>query len=110
MALHHVRSGEVSRLAAVTDPVAKTVALARTPAFEAVHLVVRAGQTLPSHQVAGSMTLYCIEGHVRFVGGTPPELRSGDWLYLDPGTAHEVEAVTDSSLLLTILFDRPENG
>lgn len=110
MALHHYKSGEISRLAPVDDATARTTALARTPSFEAIHLVVRAGDRLPSHQVAGSMTLYCIAGHIRFEGGSPPELKTGDWLYLAPGTPHEVEAITDSALLLTILFDRPGDG
>lgn len=109
MALHHCRSGEVTTLGSVGDAAARTVALARTPSFEAVHLVVRAGETIPPHRVDGSMTLYCIAGHVRFDGGTPPDLRAGDWLFLDPGAPHAVEAVADSSLLLTILFDESGN-
>lgn len=108
MALPHCRSGEVARLGAIADPATATMALARTPAFEAVHLVVRAGQSIPPHRVAGSMTLYCIAGHVRFDGAEPGELRAGDWLFLEPGKTHAVEAVADSALLLTILFDRME--
>lgn len=110
MAMHHCRSGEVARLGAIGDPATRTVALARTSTFEAVHLVVRAGQTIPVHQVPGSLTLYCIAGHARLEGASPPDLHAGDWLYLAPGTPHAVEAVTDASLLLTILFDEKENG
>jgi quercetin dioxygenase-like cupin family protein len=106
MAIRHSRSGEPVRLGSIGDAATRTVALARTPAFEAVHLVVRAGDSIASHRVAGAMTLYCIAGHVRFEGGSPPELGTGDWLYLDPGTPHALEAVTDTSLLLTILFDQ----
>lgn len=105
MAVRHCRSGEISCLGSIDDAATRTVALARTSAFEAIHLVVRAGQSIPSHHVAGSITLYCVAGHVRFEGASPPELWAGDWLYLDPGAAHAVEAVVDSSLLLTILFD-----
>ena len=105
MAMPHCRSGEVARLAAIGDPAAKTVALARTASFEASHLVVHAGQSIPAHQVAGSMTLYCIAGHVRFTGESPCELQAGDWLFLEPGASHAVQAIADSSLLLTILFD-----
>lgn len=105
MALHHCRPGEVSRLAAIGDQASRTAALVKTHSFEAIHLVLRAGDRLADHKVTGSMTLYCIDGHVRFDGGSPPELRGGDWLYLAPGTPHEVRAISDSSLLLTILFD-----
>lgn len=110
MAIHHCRSGEAARLAPVEDASARTRALARTPAFEAIHLVVRAGEAIARHEVAGSMTLYCIAGHVRFEGGSPPELRAGDWLFLDPGTPHALEGISDSSLLLTILFDETGDG
>lgn len=105
MAIRHSRSGEVSCLAPVDDPAARTVALARTSSFEAIHLVMRAGESIPSHRVAGTITLYCVAGHVRFTDGSPPELWAGNWLFLDPGTPHALEAVTDSSLLLTIMFD-----
>lgn len=110
MAIHHCQSGEISRLGSIDAATTRTVALARTPSFEAIHLVVRAGETIPEHRVAGSMTLYCIAGHVRFDGGSPPDLRAGDWLFLDPGTPHRVEAIADSSLLLTILFDQSGQG
>ncbi|PJG45492.1 hypothetical protein CAF53_01815 [Sphingobium sp. LB126] len=110
MALPHSRPGEVFRLAPLGDKTTRTVALARTPSFEAVHLVIRAGQSIAPHHVAGSMTLYCIAGHVRFEGSTPPELRTGDWLFLDPGAPHAVEAIVDSSLLLTIMFDESHGG
>ena len=105
MAIRHCRPGEVTCLGAIDDPATRTIALARTPSFEAIHLVVRAGESIPSHQVAGRMTLYCVAGHIRFENSAPSELWAGDWLYLDPGTPHGIQAVTDSSLLLTILFD-----
>ncbi|PKP99129.1 MAG: cupin [Alphaproteobacteria bacterium HGW-Alphaproteobacteria-13] len=109
MAIPHCRSGEATCLGTLDDAATRTVALARTPSFEAIHLVVRAGESIPAHRVAGSMTLFCVAGHVRFEGSTPAELWAGDWLYLDPGTPHAVEAIADSSLLLTILFDESRN-
>ena len=110
MALHHVRSGEVARLGALDDPATATAALARTPSFEAIHLVVRAGDSIAPHRVAGSLTLYCVAGHARLGGDAPAELRAGDWLFLEPGTPHAVEAIADTSLLLTILFDENAAG
>src|SRR3546814_20819920 len=73
-------------------------------------LVVRAGDSIPSHRVAGSMTLYCIAGHIRLGGDVPVELRAVDWLFLEPVTPHAVEAIVDPSLLLTILFDDGGEG
>ncbi|ALR22385.1 MULTISPECIES: cupin domain-containing protein [Sphingobium] len=105
MALHHCQSGEVTHLDTIGDAATVTRALARTSSFEAIHLVVRAGHSIPAHHVSGSMTLYCISGHARLEGDVASELRAGDWLFLEPGTPHAVEAMADTSLLLTIMFD-----
>jgi quercetin dioxygenase-like cupin family protein len=110
MALHHCRSGEVAHLGALGDRTTVTAALARTPSFEAIHLVVRAGQSIAPHRVAGSLTLYCIAGHARIESDVPAELKTGDWLFLEPGTPHAVKAIADTSLLLTILFDDSAAG
>ncbi|MGV7119714.1 hypothetical protein [Sphingopyxis sp. 550A] len=110
MALHHCRSGEVAHLAALGDRATVTAALARTPAFEAIHLVVRAGQSIAPHRVAGSLTLYCIAGHARIESDVPAELQAGDWLFLEPGMPHAVKAIADTSLLLTILFDERDGA
>jgi len=107
MALKHATSGEVFHLAPIDDPAARTSALARTSSFEAIHLIVQAGESLPVHKVDGSITLHCLEGHVTLEGGKSPDMRAGDWLYLEPGTPHAVRGIADSALLLTILFDAP---
>lgn len=107
MALKHVEPGEVVQLQPMGVAVARpgTSALVKTDRFEAVRLVVRAGKTIPCHQVEGFITLFCIEGHA-FIGvGRDIELRPGDWIYLERGTPHSVRAARDSALLLTILFD-----
>ena len=46
MALHHCGPGEVARLGVIDDLATVTAALARTPSFEAIQLVVRAGQSI----------------------------------------------------------------
>lgn len=107
MALKHATSGEVFHLAPIDDPATRTVALARTGSFEAIHLVVRAGEALPVHKVDGSITLHCLAGEVGFTDGQSTDMRAGDWMYLEPGTPHAVHGVVDSALLLTILFDAP---
>lgn len=107
MALHHAASGEVMRLRSLTDADAKTVALVKTPSFETVHLVIRGGEHIPGHAIAGSLSLYCIEGEavVELEEGER-RLDPGDWLYLTPQVRHGVRGITDASLLLTILFDQ----
>ena len=74
--------------------------------FEAIRLVVLAGQEIPSHQVSGHMTLHCLEGRVSLgLEHSTIELNAGEWVYLAGGEPHSVKGIENSSLLLTILFD-----
>ena len=107
MALKHAPPGEIMDLSPLGPHLssATTSALVKSDRFEAVRLIVRAGATIPSHQVPGYITLHCLEGRVT-LGPSGTELSAGDWLYLDRETPHSVHGIEDSSLLLTILFDR----
>ena len=101
MALVHAAPGEIVNLGAGE----KTAALVKRDRFEAVRLVVVAGATIPTHQVDGFITLYCLEGHAVLEAGREIALRRGDWVYLDRNARHAVRGIEDSALLLTILFD-----
>ena len=105
MALHHVRPAEAIRLTSVVSATAKTAALVKTDGFEAVHLVIRAGDEIASHSVPGHATVHCLEGLVLLHATEEVRLAAGDWLYLDRGQEHSVAALEDSALLVTILFD-----
>jgi len=107
MALHHATSGEVVDLNGFGNdlPDTQTRALVKSDSFEAIQLVLRAGDQLPAHQVAGRFTLLCLKGRVKMGlahGGV--ELSAGQWVYFDGGVRHSVDALEDSSLLLTIVF------
>ncbi len=105
MALHHAGPLEKVRLTSVAEAdEAKRSALVKTDSFEAVQLVLRSGETIPSHSVPGYATVHCLEGAVILDAGEQVELAAGDWLYLDRGQKHSVSALEDSLLLLTILF------
>jgi len=106
VALHHVRAGErvgLQSLAFGSD--ARTAALVKTDAFEAVQLVLRAGETIARHSVPGYATVQCLEGSAILETTEKIELSPGDWLYLNRDQDHSVSAIDDSSLLVTILFD-----
>jgi len=109
MALHHVVSGEVVDLRPLGEAIAgaKTSALVKTDAFEAVRLIVHRGRELPSHNVPGPITLHCLEGRVLLgLADAEVQLAAGEWIYLDGGVEHSVKGLEDSALLLTILFGR----
>lgn len=103
MALRHATSGEVIGLRGCDG----TAALVKTRSFETIHLVMKAGDSIPTHKVAGAMTLYCIEGAVSIeLDGEVARMASGHWLYLGSGVPHALHGEVDSTLLLTILFEQ----
>lgn len=84
---------------------AVTTSLIKTPALQLMRLVLRAGQGLPSHSVPGAITVHCLEGAA--VLTTPSRtcpLSAGQLVLLDGGEHHAVTAVSDSSLLVTIVL------
>jgi quercetin dioxygenase-like cupin family protein len=108
MAVHHAKSGEIVDLqplgGALKD--AKTTAIVKAKTFEAVRLIVRAGDDIAPHQVPGAITLHCLEGRVRLgLTDSSVELSAGQWVYLEGGARHSVTGLEDSCVLLTILFE-----
>ena len=106
MALHHLAPGEKVRIPPPTPCVgAGALALVKTDGFEAVELLLHAGQRISKHTVPGHCTIHCLEGSVILETKKPIELGAGDWLYLDRGEEHSVTAVQQGLLLVTIIFD-----
>jgi quercetin dioxygenase-like cupin family protein len=107
MAIPHAKSGEVIDLqpAGGSPASAQTHTLVKTDRLEVIQLVVPAGKQLPRHQVAGEITVQCLEGRVAFTAGsTVRELRSGQMLYLASDESHSLRGIEDASVLLTILL------
>ncbi len=84
---------------------AVSTSLMKTDTLQLMRLVLPAGQGMPEHGVPGAITIQCIEGET--VVSTPSrscELHAGELVMLSGGESHAVKAVTDSSLLVTILL------
>jgi nucleotide-binding universal stress UspA family protein/quercetin dioxygenase-like cupin family protein len=78
--------------------------LVRTARLEVVRLIVRAGQEIPRHENQGDITVQCLEGRVAFIAlGKTQTLEAGILLHLPGGEPHAIQAIEDSSLLLTIV-------
>jgi quercetin dioxygenase-like cupin family protein len=107
MAVTHAKPGEKIRLASIDAdaPTVRATALVKTDRFEVAQLFLRSGETIPAHSVEGYVTLSCLEGSVVLQLEKAVELARGDWIYLARGERHALQATSDSSLLLTILFD-----
>lgn len=107
MALPHANSGEPVDLTPLgpSFPEARTSALVKTDSFEAIRLVVPAGDSIPPHKVSGKFTLHCLEGRVRLgLSEGTVELAAHEWVYFEGGVLHSLEGIEDSSLLLTIML------
>ena len=84
---------------------AVTTSLIKTPTLQLMRLVLQAGLGLPEHSVAGAISVQCLEGEA--VVTTPSRtchLGAGRLVVLDGGEPHAVRAVTDASLLVTVLL------
>jgi quercetin dioxygenase-like cupin family protein len=85
--------------------VARTTTLVKTKQLELIRLVLPAGKEISEHQVAGEITVQCLEGQVEFTSNdVTRSLSGGDLVYLAGARMHSLRAVENSSLLLTILL------
>ena len=109
MAIPHAESGEVVSVRPLGEKIANevTTTLIKTSHLEVIRLVLPRGKRIPSHEVPGEVTLQCLEGRVSLdLGDRTIELDAGEWTYFDGHCLHNVRAVLDSTLLVTILLVR----
>ena len=107
MALPHAQPLDVIDVRPLDDglPGAVTTSLLKTPALQLMRLVLRAGHGLPEHSVPGAITIHCLEGEAAVT--TPSrtcDLRAGQLVMLTGSEPHAVKAITDASLLVTVLL------
>ncbi|MBS0613607.1 MAG: cupin domain-containing protein [Proteobacteria bacterium] len=109
MALTHTAPGEVVdvRAPAGKISIADSKLLIRIDHLEVFRYALPAGKVIGSHRAAGVMLLQCLDGTVEFTSlGTTRTLTPGAMLYLPDAEAHDLRAITDAQLLLTILLHR----
>jgi quercetin dioxygenase-like cupin family protein len=107
MAIPHAKSGEVIDLRPMGEALAHAVTstLVKTDRLEIIRYVVPAGKEWHGHQVAGEITVQCLEGRVAFTaGGTTRELAAGQMVYLAGNEPHSLRGIEDASVLVTILL------
>ncbi len=105
MAIPHATAGQCIEVQSLGERLAgaKTVALFKAQDLEVMRLVLPSGKSLPPHQVAGEITIQCIEGVLDVaVDGRSSVLRAGQLLFLSGGALHGVKAIEDASALVTI--------
>jgi len=111
MAILHAQPGEIISVRPLGEqlPSSQTTALIKTAQFEVIRLVLPAGKVIPEHRTAGEITVQCLEGKVNFTtSGVVKLLTAGDLIYLSAKEPHAVEALEQTSLLVTIMFPKTE--
>jgi len=109
MAIPHAKPAEAINLQPLGTQIgnAKTYTILKTESMDVIRLVMPAGKQIAEHKAPGEITVQCLEGQVRFTArGTTQTLDPNQMLYLETAEPHAVEAVEDSSLLVTIVFHK----
>ena len=74
-----------------------------------VLMALQARSRIPAHQTEGRISIHVVAGHIQVrAQGRTFDLLSGRLLALDQGLPHDVEALEDSVLLLTIAWPDPK--
>ncbi|HEY7060668.1 MAG TPA: cupin domain-containing protein [Chloroflexota bacterium] len=83
--------------------------LVKADTFRIVVTALRAGARLEEHRAAGWVAIQTLTGHVQLrIGGDTIALPAGHLLALAPDVSHDVEALEESVLLLTLAW--PSGG
>lgn len=84
--------------------VRNSVTVVKTANLSIVLTAVKKDAAICGHEVDGPITLQVISGAVRFsVAGEPLALKAGAVIALDKAIPHDIQAIEDSELLLTIV-------
>jgi quercetin dioxygenase-like cupin family protein len=79
--------------------------LIKYPTMRVVLIALRAGSRIAEHATTGRITVHTVNGHVRVrAAGRLFDLAAGRLLALDRSVRHDVEAVADSTVVLTIAW------
>ncbi|HZR99867.1 MAG TPA: cupin domain-containing protein [Chloroflexota bacterium] len=79
--------------------------LVHEPDLRVVLIALRRGARIREHRTAGRITVQVTAGRARLhCPDQTVELSAGHLLALEPGIPHDVEALEDSALLLTIVW------
>lgn len=109
MAIPHAASGELIDIRPLGAALhqAGSSTLVRADHLEVFRFVLMAGKTAPDHKASGAITIQCLEGAVELdAHGRTQMLLPGSLVYLADAEPHAVRALSDASLLVTVLLRR----
>ncbi|CAN5784285.1 hypothetical protein BH23GEM6_BH23GEM6_00660 [soil metagenome] len=97
------RLAELRREEAYTRSGRSGRTLAKAGRFRLTMVAMGDGNQIATHQAESPMTLHVLAGGIRFrAGGDDHELHAGQLLFFGPGDAHDIRAVGETALLITI--------
>jgi quercetin dioxygenase-like cupin family protein len=77
--------------------------LAKSGRMRITLVALNGGVEVGTHHAESPMTIQLLEGALSFtVAGREHELKAGQVLFFGPGEAHDIRAVEESALLLTL--------
>lgn len=80
------------------------ITLIKEPTLRLVLIALKKGAKLHEHQASGPVTIQAVSGSLRLtIAGQALELRSGEISVLESAIDHEVEALEEAALLLTLV-------
>lgn len=80
------------------------ITLVKNPSVRVTLIALREGASLREHYAEGPITIYVVEGLINFNAGRDKcTLRRSGFLTLDRTIPHDVEALEESVILLTII-------
>ena len=84
--------------------------LAKYPDFRIVLILMKSGTRMRQHRAEGRISIQQLKGQVRIhLADRKVSLSTGHLLVLDCGVLHDVEALEESALLLTISWRRQKS-
>jgi quercetin dioxygenase-like cupin family protein len=85
--------------------------LAKYPDFRIVLILMKSGSQMRQHRAEGRISIQQLKGQVRIhLADRKVTLSTGHLLVLDCGVLHDVEALEESALLLTISWRREKTA
>jgi len=80
------------------------VTLQKDSNLRVVLIMLHKGVTLHEHKVEGPITLFLLSGKINFIAGKEKvSAESNGFIVLDKAIPHDVEALEDSTFILTIV-------
>ena len=80
--------------------------LVKEDSLRITFVALKKGTVLPSHQVAGPVSIQTIRGCLRLSTDTEVDVTAGTLIALGPGVAHTAKAQSDCAILLTFAISR----